>query len=139
MSTIKTRTGAMADLDMNAAALYREDIYTDRDLGTIRQMTPVTADGTPDSSRPTLYAGQTQLLTPMGTLPISFEIPARSLKEAAEKFGASAKEAIDRTMKEIQELRREAASQIVIPEAAPGRFGGPGTGGAPGGGRIKLP
>lgn len=139
MSTIKTRGSAAADLNMNPASLYREDVYTDRDLGTIRQLTPVKSDGTPDTARPILFNGQTQLLTPMGTLPISFELPARSLGEAAEKFGASAKEAIEHTMKEIQELRREAASQIVIPEAAPGRFGGPGAGGAPGGGRIKMP
>lgn len=139
MSTLKTRGGAPADLDMNPATLYHEEIYTDRDLGTIRQLTPVKPDGSPDAGRPILYSGQTQLLTPMGTLPIAFELPAKSLGEAAQKFGAAAKEAIDRTMKELQELRREAASQIVIPEAAPGRFGGPGTGGTPGGGRIKLP
>jgi hypothetical protein len=139
MSTLKTRGGAPADLNMNSAALYREEIFTDRDLGTIRQLTPVKADGSPDPGRPVLYSGQTQLLTPMGTLPIAFDLPAKTLGEAAEKFGAAAKEAIERTMKELQELRREAASQIVIPEAAPGRFGGPGTGGAPGGGRIKLP
>lgn len=139
MSTLKTRGGAPADLNMNSNALYREEIFTDRDLGTIRQLTPVKPDGSPDAARPILYSGQTQLLTPMGTLPIAFDLPAKSLGEAAEKFGVAAKEAIERTMKELQELRREAASQIVIPEAAPGRFGGPGAGGAPGGGRIKMP
>ena len=63
-----------------------------------------------------LYVGETQVLTPAGALPIAFEIGAGSLEEAAEKFGQLAKEAIERTVKELQELRRQAASSIVIPQ-----------------------
>ena len=33
---------------MDAQDLYREDTYSDRKVGTIRVMTPVKPDGTPD-------------------------------------------------------------------------------------------
>jgi hypothetical protein len=55
-------------------------------------------------------------MTPAGSIPIAFEIGASSVGEAAEKFGPLAKEAIDRTVRELQELRRQASSSIVIPQ-----------------------
>jgi len=124
------------EIKMDAGALYREESYTDRRMGTIRVMTPVSDDGATDISRQVLYLGQTQIMTPMGSLPIAFEIDANSLAEAVEKFGEGAKLAIEQTMDELKELRRQAASQIVIPEAG----GGPGfSGGMPGGGKIQMP
>ena len=72
-------------------------------------------------------------MTPMGTLPISYEIDAKDLAEAIEKFADGAKKAMDETMRELQQMRREAASSIVIPE--PGAV--PPAGG--GGGRIRMP
>jgi hypothetical protein len=83
-----------------------------------------------------LYVGETQVLTPAGALPIAFEIGAGSLEEAAEKFGQLAKEAIERTVKELQELRRQAASSIVIPQ---GGIPPIPPGGATGGGKIQMP
>ncbi|HWI38775.1 MAG TPA: hypothetical protein VNU64_20165, partial [Burkholderiales bacterium] len=108
--------------------------FTDRRVGTIRRLTPVKDDGKPDPAKPVLYVGETQVLTPAGALPIGFEIPAGSLKEAAEKFGQLAKEAIERTVKELQELRRQQASQIVVPQGPL-----PPLGGAGGGGKIQMP
>ena len=37
-------------------------------------------------------------------------------REAAGKFGTLAKEAVERTVKELEEMRRQAASSIVIPK-----------------------
>jgi hypothetical protein len=37
-----------AELEMDAAQLYQEDVYTDRRIGTIRRLTPVKSDGSPD-------------------------------------------------------------------------------------------
>ncbi len=122
---------------MNPAELYREDIFTDRKVGTIRRLTPVTPDGAADAQRKTVYVGQAQLLTPVGAVPISFEIEASSLQQAVQNFSAAAKVAVERTLRELQELRREAASSIVIPEPGVGGFGGPG--GLPGGGKIQMP
>ncbi len=125
------------ELKMNPADLYREETFTDRRAGTIRRMTPVTADGSDDPARPVLYVGQAQILTPMGAMPIAFEIEAQTLGEAAEKFSAAANVAVERTAREIEELRREAASQIVIPKPGQGGMGGPS--GMGGGGRIQMP
>jgi hypothetical protein len=105
------------DLRMTAADLYREDVYTDRRVGMLRQLTPVTAAGAPDPSRPVLFTGQAQLMTAAGVLPITFDIDARSLTEAVEKFGAAAQVALEETVREIQELRRQAASGLVIPDS----------------------
>lgn len=132
----------MPELKMDPANLYREEIYTDRKVGTIRVMTPVTRDGSPDASRKVSYVGETQLMTPVGALPLAFEIDADSLGAAAEKFAEHAATAVERAVKELQELRRQASSSIVIPEGMPGGMGGPGGlggMGGPGGGRIKLP
>lgn len=125
-----------ADAKMDATALYREDVYTDRKVGTIRALTPVKSDGSPDASRNTVYAGEAQIMTNAGPLPINFEIEAASLEEAAGKFAGAAKEAVERTVKELQELRRQAASSIVVPQSG---MGGLGPGGLPGGGKIQMP
>jgi hypothetical protein len=121
------------ELKVDPNSLYMEEIFTDRRIGTIRRLTPVNEEGQRDTARAVLYMGETQVLTPAGALPIGFEIGAGSLGEAAEKFGTLAKEAIERTVKELQELRRQAASSIVVPQ------GGlpPGMGG--GGGKIQMP
>jgi enoyl-CoA hydratase/carnithine racemase len=66
---------------------------------------------------------------------LAFEIEADSLGQAAEKFAGFAAVAVERAVKELQELRRQQSSSIVIPEGMPGAFGGPG--GLPG--KIKLP
>jgi hypothetical protein len=123
------------EIKMDSNSLYREETFTDQKMGTVRVMTPVTDDGATDISRPVLYLGQTQIMTPMGTLPIAFEIEAESLAEAVSRFGDGAKQAIEQTMEEIKELRRQSTSQIVIPGTG-GEFGG---GGAPGGGKFQLP
>jgi hypothetical protein len=126
-----------AELKMDPANLYREEIYTDRRAGTLRIMTPVKVDGSPDDGRAILYVGEAQLMTPVGALPLAFQIEAASLGEAAEKFAPAAKIAVERAVKELQQMRREAASSIVIPEGMPPGLGG--AGGLPGGSKIKLP
>src|ERR1700694_5428930 len=113
-----------AEAKMDGASLYREEIYTDRSAGTIRALVPVTRDGGPDQTRSTVYVGEAQILTNMGPLPISFEIPAATLGEAVQKYGEAAKEGVDRAMRELQELRRQASSSILVPGASPGLAGG---------------
>jgi hypothetical protein len=124
------------DARMDPASLYHEDVFSDRKVGTIRRLTPVKADGSADPARQVLYVGQTQILTAMGALPLTFEIDARSLEEAVSKFAAGAKDAFERTVHELEEYRRQAASSIVIPERGAGGFG---PGGMPGGGKIQFP
>ena len=127
-----------ADARMDPASLYREDIITDRKVGTIRMMTPLTTEGATDSARPVLYMGEAQIMTGAGPLPINFEIEATTLADAVDKFGDAAKEAIERTVRELQELRRQQASSIVVPQGGMGGLGPGGIGGG-GGGKIQLP
>ena len=122
-----------SQLRMDPGALYREEVYTDRRIGTLRKLTPVKGDGVRDSEREIQWVGETQVLSQLGTLPITFPLEAKTLEEAAKKFGAEAKKAIERTVRELQEMRRQAASSIVIPQ-----------GGLPpmppaGGGKIQMP
>jgi hypothetical protein len=126
------------DAGMNAADLYSEEVFTDRRVGTIQRLAPVTPDGQPDPSRPVLYVGQAQVLTPAGALPLSFDIPASSLAEAVAGFGPAAEKAVAETMQRLQELRREAAGSIIVPESGAAGLG-PGLGGVPGGGKIRMP
>jgi hypothetical protein len=129
------------DPEMDAGALYREEIVTDRKIGTIRVMTPITADGRADGKRPMLFVGEAQMLTSVGPLPISFDIEASSLAEAVARYGAAAKEGFERAVRELQDMRRQQASSIVLPPpGAAGAFSPGGGGfGAGGGGKIQLP
>jgi hypothetical protein len=119
---------------MDAASLYREEIYTDRAVGTLRVLLPVTADGAPDKLRQTVYTGEAQLMTTVGPLPISFDIPAANLAEAVARYAEAAKEGVANAMRELAEMRRQASSSIVIPPAGALPPGGP-----LGGGKIQLP
>jgi hypothetical protein len=127
----------LPEIELDAKSLYREDVFTDRRAGSIRRLTPVTIDGATDASRPVLFSGQTQLLTPAGVLPLGFEIEAQTLEEALKKFPEGVKVALEQAIDEARELRREAASRIVVPEVGGGI--GPGAGPAAGGGKIKFP
>ena len=121
-----------ADIAMDSANLYREETFTDRRVGTLQVLTPITKTGATDTARPVLYVGQTQVLTPAGALPLSFEVQAKSLEDAVAQFGEHAKGALERTMRRLEELRREQASSIIVPGSGavpPGGLGG-------GGGRL---
>jgi hypothetical protein len=124
----------MPEIRLDTTSLYQEEVFTDRIAGTIRRLSPVTIHGAPDPARPVLYSGQTQLLTPGGVLPLGFEIEASSLSEAIERFPQAVQVALEQAIEEAREMRREASSRIVVPEAG----GGLGGLGGAGGGRIKL-
>jgi hypothetical protein len=125
----------LPDVKLDAASLYQEDVFTDRRAGTIRRLKPITPDGAEDPSRPTLFSGQTQLLTPAGVLPLGFDIEAGTLQEAIDKCPEGVKAALEQAIEEAREMRRESASRIVVPDVGGGAIG-PGPGG--GGGKIKF-
>ena len=103
------------EISMDANALSREEVFTDSRVGTIRKMTPVTVNGDIDDSRPVQFIGSTQIMTPGGALPLSFEIETDSLEAAVNAFGDAAKQAVERTMEELKEMQRQQASSIVVP------------------------
>jgi len=122
---------------MDAANLYREELYTDRKVGNIRVLIPIAVDGQPDTARPTIYTGEVQIMTQVGPLPVPFEIEAKDLAQAVADYGNAAKEAVERTVQELQELRRQQSTGLVLP----GSGGMPGGGLPPGmgGGKIQMP
>jgi hypothetical protein len=122
---------------MDAADLWKEEVFTDRKVGTIRRLTPVKPDGSADPLRKTQFIGEASLLTPAGSLPLSFEIPADSLEKAVAGYSEAVQLAFQDAMEELQEMRRRASSSLVVPPT--GAL--PGLGGLPpgAGGKLKLP
>jgi len=108
------------EIRMEVTNLYREEVFTDNTVGTLRRLTPVTATGEPDPSRSGQFVGSTQVMTSAGPMPLSFEIEAETLSDAAEAFGAAARKAFESTMEELRELQRQQASSIVVPGAGSG-------------------
>ncbi len=126
---MSTQDLGLPDIRIDQDSLYREETYTDRRAGTLRRLVPVLADGSPDAARPVLWLGQTQLMTPGGVLPLGFEIDAPDLASAIEKFPDAVKQALEDAIEEAQQMRRESASRIVVPDV----------GGMPSSGKIKFP
>jgi hypothetical protein len=107
----------LQELEVDRENLYREDVYTDLRIATIRVLTPVRADGSPDPGRPTLFMGQTQILSNAGPLPVSCPLEATSLDEAIQKFPRAVNEAVERLIEEAREIQRREVSRIVVPES----------------------
>jgi hypothetical protein len=128
----------LGDLSVDTENLYQEEIFTDLRAASVRRHTPVKSDGSRDPGRPTMFIGETTLVTQMGPFPVQFPIEAESLDEAFEKFPEGVKAAVERLNERAKDLAREEASRIVVPSAAPsGRLGG-GMPGAGPGGKIFL-
>jgi hypothetical protein len=112
------------DFNLDTSQLFREESISDGRAGTIRCLHPVKADGSADDSRAVVFQGQTQVMTPMGVLPVHFEIDASNLADAVQKFGAAADKGLEDTLNELREMQRQQASSIVVPGAGGGMGGG---------------
>ena len=121
-----TRDGGLADIKMDSTNLYREEVFTDLKIGTLRRMSPVKVDGTPDSERAVLFSAETQLMSQAGPVPVSATIEATSLEEAVDRFPAAIQAAVERMMAEAREMQRREASRIVT--AGPGAIPPSGSG-----------
>jgi len=120
----------LPEIKLDIENLYQEEVFTDNKVGTLRRMTPITAEGEVDANRSVMFIGQAQMMTPAGALPLNFGIEADSLADALAKFSAEAQVCLERTLEELREMQRQQASQIVMP----GQGGGMG-----GGGGIQMP
>jgi len=118
-----------ASLTVDVDNLYREESFTDLRSANVKRLTPVTADGEVDPSRPTQFIGDTTLMTQMGPIPVQFPLNTQSLREAFEMFPQGVGEAIERLQERAQEMAREEASRIVVPGAGGGGIPGAGPGG----------
>ena len=102
-------------IEMDSNSLFKETVYTDRKSGSIKMLEKINVQTNTVASDEKLFIGETQIMTPMGALPINFEIPAKTINEAVGEFGNSAKIAINKAVEEIKEMKRKAASSIVVP------------------------
>lgn len=102
-------------LTVDADNLYKEEIFTDLRIATIRRLSPVSRDGSPDAERPVLFSVETQLMTPQGMIPVQARVDAADLGEVIDKFPEAINEAVERMVEEAKEMRRQEASRIVTP------------------------
>ena len=114
--------------EMDPNGLFREENFTDQKMGTIRKLVPVKADGSDDPDREVRFFGAAQVMTPMGALPLNFELDGATIGEAASDFAAKAQIAVEEAGKELEKMRREQASKIVVPGQGGGNSGMGGSG-----------
>lgn len=107
----------LSEIKVDQRNLYREEVFTDLKIATIRQLTPVLPDGQKDEKRKVLFFGQTQMMTPGGSLPVQFEIEAKTLKQAMEMFPDAVQKAVQELVESAREAQRQAESRIVTPGA----------------------
>ena len=109
-------TTKMTDIKINVENLYREEAFTDLTFATIRRLTPVKLDGSPDDSREPIFTGMTQLMSPNGPVPVQCLIEgAKTLSDAAEKLPAAIENTVQAMIAEAKEMEREEASKIIVP------------------------
>jgi hypothetical protein len=114
--------GMTDEIAVDATNLYREEIFTDLKVATIRRLAPILPDGSDDPARPVIFVGQTTLLSQAGPVPVQCPIEAASLEDAMNAFPAAVNQAVERMVEEAREMQRQEASRIVVP----GRDTGPG-------------
>ena len=108
----------LEEIQVDRENLYLEEVFTDLKVATLRRLTPIKPDGSPDTTRPVLFHAQTQLMSQMGPLPVNCAIDASNLEEAMQKFPEAIAAAIERMIEEAKELQRQEASRIIVPGAA---------------------
>lgn len=124
----------MPDIQIDADSMYREENYTDLKVGSIRRLIPVDRNGEDDDSREIRYEGSANLMTPAGSLPLSFELETDNLSDAIDQFPDAVNQAAEKAIEELKEMQRQQSQQIQVP----GQDSGFGGGGGQGGGRIQL-
>ena len=121
----------VTEIEVDKNNLYREEIVTDLKVASIRMLTPIKLDGSPDESREPIFTGQTTLMSAAGPLPVQCPLDATTLEEATAQFPEAVKQAVERLVDEAREMQRREASRIVVPGEMPipGGLKGPGGGG----------
>ena len=123
----------LPEIKLDATQLYREEIFTDRKAGTLRRLVPVQERRQRRCLAPGAVFRPDAAADAGRRIAAGVRARSRSLEDACNKFPDAVKIAIEQAIEEAREMRREAASRIVVPDAG-GGMGGP----PPRGGRIKL-
>ena len=107
----------LSEIKLDESNLYKEEVFTDLRVGSLKQLTPVTKTGERDLGRPMVFVGETQLMSQVGPLPVQTRIEAENLAAAMEKFPAAIQTAVEAMIDEVKELQRKEMSRIVVPGA----------------------
>ena len=111
----------LENIELDGENLWKEENFTDLQVGSIRKLTPIKLDGTEDESRKAIFSATTNIMTPNGALPISGEIDAATLAEAVKKFPEAINAAVKQLQEEMAQYQREQASRIVTPDQLRGK------------------
>ena len=111
------QTQPLSEIKLDEKNLYKEEVYTDLRVGSLKQLTPVTKEGERDLARPMVFIGETQLMSQVGPLPVQTRIEAENLQAAMERFPAAIQTAVEAMIEEVKEHQRKEMSRIVVPGA----------------------
>jgi hypothetical protein len=103
------------DFTVDRQNLYREEVFTDLKVATIRRLTPVKPDGDLDKTRKVVYVGQTNLMTPNGPVPVQGIISAKDLQQAIKRFPDAMNEAMAKLVEQVEKLKQKEDSRIIVP------------------------
>ena len=104
------------DIKFNGKNLFKEETFTDHEVGTIRKLTPIHPDGTEDNERKASFTATTNIMTPSGALPLNGEIEADSLEEAIAGFSEAVNKALQKLQDDMMKMQQEQANKIVTPD-----------------------
>ena len=104
------------DIKFNGENLFKEESFTDLEVGTIRKLTPIHPDGTEDNERKASFTATTNIMTPNGALPLNGEIEADSLEEAIAGFSEAVNKALQKLQDDMMKMQQEQANKIVTPD-----------------------
>lgn len=111
------QTQPLSEIKLDITNLYKEEVFTDLRVGSLKQLTPVTKEGDRDLGRPIVFIGETQLMSQVGPLPVQTHIEAENLQGAIERFPAAIQAAVEVMIDEVKEHQRKEMSRIVVPGA----------------------
>ena len=106
------------DFQVDKTNLYREIAITDLKIANIRQLIPVNIDGSDDTSRETIFIGNTQLGTPQGPIPMQAVLEATSIEEAMELFPKAMEletHKVIENFKRMEAQQKKEKSNIILP------------------------
>ena len=104
------------DIKFNGENLFKEESFTDLEVGTIRKLTPIHPDGTEDNERKASFTATTNIMTPSGALPLNGEIEADSLEDAIAGFSEAVNKALQKLQDDMMKMQQEQANKIVTPD-----------------------
>ena len=106
----------LENIKIDGSNLWKEENFTDLQVGSIRKLTPIKLDGSEDEARQATWSATTNIMTPGGALPISGEIDATNLEEAVEKFPDAINAAVKKLQEDMVKMQQEQANKIVTPD-----------------------